>query len=54
MVEYYSLDAILAIGYRVRLRRYRRDGGEIVALGAPEEVARAPRSFTGEFLRRVL
>jgi excinuclease ABC subunit A len=29
-------------------------GGEIVACGTPEEVAGNPRSFTGQFLRRVL
>jgi excinuclease ABC subunit A len=29
-------------------------GGEIVATGTPEEVAEVERSFTGEFLRRVL
>ncbi len=29
-------------------------GGEIVARGTPEEVAGNPRSFTGNFLRRVL
>ncbi len=29
-------------------------GGEIVAVGTPEEVARNPRSFTGQFLRKEL
>jgi excinuclease ABC subunit A len=29
-------------------------GGEIVATGTPEQVARNPRSHTGRFLRRVL
>ena len=29
-------------------------GGRIVAAGTPEEVAQAPESYTGEFLRRVL
>ena len=29
-------------------------GGEIVAIGTPEEVARVPRSFTGQFLAPLL
>jgi excinuclease ABC subunit A len=29
-------------------------GGEIVAEGTPEDIARAPRSYTGRFLREVL
>jgi excinuclease ABC subunit A len=29
-------------------------GGEIVAVGTPEEVAAAPRSFTGQFLKKLL
>jgi len=29
-------------------------GGEIVAEGTPEEVARIPRSYTGQFLKKVL
>jgi excinuclease ABC subunit A len=29
-------------------------GGEIVAVGAPEEVALVPGSFTGQYLRAVL
>jgi len=29
-------------------------GGEIVAAGAPEDVARVPRSYTGQFLKRIL
>jgi excinuclease ABC subunit A len=29
-------------------------GGEIVAVGTPEDVARVDASFTGEFLRHVL
>jgi excinuclease UvrABC ATPase subunit len=29
-------------------------GGEIVAVGTPEDVARIDASFTGEFLRHVL
>ena len=29
-------------------------GGEIVAVGTPEEVAQVEESFTGDFLRHVL
>ena len=29
-------------------------GGEIVAEGTPEDVAREPRSFTGQYLRPML
>jgi excinuclease ABC subunit A len=29
-------------------------GGELVAVGTPEEVARVEESFTGRFLRHVL
>jgi len=29
-------------------------GGEIVAVGTPEQVAEVPASFTGQFLRAVL
>jgi excinuclease ABC subunit A len=30
------------------------EGGWIVAEGTPEEVARSPDSFTGQFLKKVL
>ncbi|MBO5927435.1 MAG: hypothetical protein J6Q32_01105, partial [Clostridia bacterium] len=29
-------------------------GGEIVAVGSPEEIAKNPNSFTGQFLNKVL
>ncbi|MBN1834801.1 MAG: excinuclease ABC subunit UvrA [Spirochaetales bacterium] len=29
-------------------------GGEIVAVGTPEEICRSPRSYTGQYLRQVL
>jgi excinuclease ABC subunit A len=29
-------------------------GGEIVAVGTPEEIAEVDESFTGQFLRRIL
>jgi excinuclease ABC subunit A len=30
------------------------EGGRVVASGAPEALAEAPQSYTGQFLRRVL
>ncbi|MCX8194902.1 MAG: excinuclease ABC subunit UvrA, partial [Candidatus Micrarchaeota archaeon] len=30
------------------------DGGEVIACGTPEEVAREKRSYTGEYLKKVL
>jgi len=29
-------------------------GGEIIAAGTPEEVAKVTRSYTGQFLRKML
>jgi excinuclease ABC subunit A len=29
-------------------------GGEIIARGTPEQIARMPQSYTGQFLARVL
>jgi excinuclease ABC subunit A len=29
-------------------------GGEVVAVGTPEEIVRSPRSYTGQYLKRVL
>jgi len=29
-------------------------GGEVVAIGTPEEIAKNPRSYTGQFLKRIL
>ena len=29
-------------------------GGEIVAVGTPEQVAKVTRSYTGQFLRKML
>jgi len=29
-------------------------GGQIVAVGTPEEVAKNPASYTGQYLKRVL
>jgi excinuclease ABC subunit A len=30
------------------------EGGEVIAVGTPEEVAEVEQSYTGRFLRRVL
>ena len=29
-------------------------GGELIAVGTPEEVAKNPRSYTGQYLQQVL
>ena len=29
-------------------------GGEIIAYGTPEDVAKVPRSYTGQYLKRLL
>ena len=29
-------------------------GGKIVAVGTPEEVAQMPRSYTGQYLKKVM
>ncbi|KKU12554.1 MAG: UvrABC system protein A, partial [Candidatus Magasanikbacteria bacterium GW2011_GWC2_45_8] len=29
-------------------------GGQVIATGTPEDVASNPRSFTGQYLKRVL
>jgi len=51
----HNLDVIKSADHIIDLGPEGGDaGGEIVACGAPEEVAGNPRSFTGHFLRRVL
>ena len=51
----HNLDVIKSADHVIDLGPEGGDaGGEIVAFGTPEEVARNPRSFTGQFLRRVL
>jgi excinuclease ABC subunit A len=51
----HNLDVIKSADHIIDLGPEGGDaGGEIVARGTPEEVAGNPRSFTGQFLRRVL
>ncbi len=51
----HNLDVIKTADWVVDLGPEGGDGGgEIVAVGTPEEVAAHPRSYTGEYLRRVL
>jgi len=51
----HNLDVIKSADHIIDLGPEGGDaGGEVVACGAPEEVARNPRSFTGQFLRKVL
>ena len=51
----HNLDVIKSADHIIDLGPEGGDaGGEVVACGTPEEVAENPRSFTGQFLRRVL
>jgi excinuclease ABC subunit A len=51
----HNLDVIKSADHIIDLGPEGGDaGGEVVACGTPEEVAGNPRSFTGQFLRRVL
>jgi len=51
----HNLDVIKTADYVVDLGPEGGDrGGEVIACGTPEEVARNPRSYTGRFLRKAL
>jgi excinuclease ABC subunit A len=51
----HNLDVIKTADYVIDLGPEGGDrGGEVVACGTPEEVARHPRSYTGQFLRQAL
>jgi excinuclease ABC subunit A len=51
----HNLDVIKTADYVIDLGPEGGDlGGEVIACGTPEEVARNPRSHTGRFLRKVL
>ena len=51
----HSLEVIKTADYIIDLGPEGGDrGGELVAVGTPEEIAAAPDSYTGQFLRQVL
>ena len=51
----HNLDVLKAADYIVDLGPEGGDrGGEVVATGTPEEIARSRRSFTGQYLKKVL
>lgn len=51
----HNLDVIKSADYIIDLGPNGGEkGGEIVATGTPEEVARNPRSYTGQFLKKIL
>ncbi|OIO39226.1 MAG: excinuclease ABC subunit A [Candidatus Omnitrophica bacterium CG1_02_46_14] len=55
LVIEHNLDVIKAADYLIDLGPEGGDlGGELVACGSPEEVARNPRSYTGKFLKGIL
>jgi excinuclease ABC subunit A len=55
LVIEHNLDVIKAADYLIDLGPEGGDrGGELVACGPPEEVAKNPRSYTGAFLKTVL
>ncbi|HOT94105.1 MAG TPA: excinuclease ABC subunit UvrA [Methanoregulaceae archaeon] len=55
LVIEHNLDVIKSADYVIDLGPEGGDeGGEVVATGTPEEVARNPRSYTGAFLGKVL
>ncbi len=51
----HNLDVVKIADYIIDLGPEGGDGGgEIVACGTPEEIAEAPASYTGQFLRKIL
>ncbi len=55
LVIEHNLDVIKSADYVIDLGPEGGDeGGEVVAVGTPEEVAESPRSYTGQFLKQVL
>ena len=54
MIEH-NLDVIKSADFVIDLGPEGGDeGGEVVAIGTPEEVAETPRWYTGQFLKQVL
>jgi excinuclease ABC subunit A len=55
LVIEHNLDVIKSADFVIDLGPEGGDeGGEVVAVGTPEEVAETPRSYTGQFLKQVL
>ena len=55
MVIEHNLDVIKCADWIIDLGPEGGDkGGEVVAVGTPEEVARSAKSYTGKYLKRVL
>ena len=55
LVIEHNLDVIKTADHLIDLGPEGGDkGGEVVATGTPEEVAKNPRSYTGKFLKEVL
>jgi len=51
----HNLDVIKTADYLIDLGPEGGDeGGEIVAAGTPEEIAKTPKSYTGMFLKQIL
>ncbi len=61
-VVHIEMELIFAIGGVQRRRRHRAGGGDeggdkggyLVAQGTPKEVAKVKKSYTGQFLKRVI
>ena len=54
MIEH-NLDVIKSADYIIDLGpEGGNEGGYVVAAGSPEQVARNPKSYTGQFLQKVL
>ena len=55
LVIEHNLDVIKVADYLIDLGPEGGDGGgTVVATGTPEEVARVPESYTGQYLKRYL
>ena len=55
LVIEHNLDVIKSADYLIDLGPEGGDkGGEVVAIGTPEEVAKEPKSFTGQYLKKLL
>ena len=55
LVIEHNLDVIKCADYLIDLGpEGGAGGGEVVAVGTPEQVAKEPRSYTGHYLKRIL